>query len=208
MKKQSATSRLRQIIRESIESLDEKVISEDKSEIKEYDNYNYPAGADADPNAPWHEKDDRDSEYEYRKGEYETDEEFDKNYKGPIEGEKIKILSKDGGVCVVTLGEIFKTLNIPKNIIEVLKANYMSYQESIETYRRYRETGKYPDGYVEKIDKYNETIEPIIIKYGNEYAEYEYEIEQNDDDYGPDGDDYYDDGSDRDYDREYGGVDW
>jgi hypothetical protein len=183
-KKQITISELRQIIKENIESFDDKVISEHKSVIKEYDNYNYPPGADADPNAPWHEKDDRDSEYEYREGEYETYEEFDKNYKGPIEGEKIKILSKDGGVCVVTLGEIFKTLNIPKNIIEVLKANYMSYQESIETYRRYRETGKYPDGYVEKIDKYNETIEPIIIKYGNEYAEYEYEIEQND--YEPD----------------------
>lgn len=188
-KKQITISELRQIIRESIENLDDKVISEDKSVIKEYDNYNYPPGADADPNAPWHEKDDRDSEYEYREGEYETYEEFDKNYKGPIEGEKIKILSKDGGVCVVTLGEIFKTLNIPKNIIEVLKANYMSYQESIETYRRYRETGKYPDGYVEKIEKYNETIDPIIEKYGNEYADYEYEIEQDERDYP---EDYYD----------------
>jgi hypothetical protein len=57
-KKQITISELRQIIRESIESLDKKVISEHKSVIKEYDNYNYPAGADADPNAPWHQDDD------------------------------------------------------------------------------------------------------------------------------------------------------
>jgi hypothetical protein len=29
----------------------------DEFELKEYDNYNYPAGADADPNAPWHQDD-------------------------------------------------------------------------------------------------------------------------------------------------------
>jgi hypothetical protein len=29
----------------------------ERSKIKEADNYNYPQGADADPNAPWHEED-------------------------------------------------------------------------------------------------------------------------------------------------------
>jgi len=31
-----------------------------KKRLNEYDNYNYPAGADADPNAPWHQNDDVD----------------------------------------------------------------------------------------------------------------------------------------------------
>jgi len=36
---------------------EEKQTKKYKKQINEYDNYNYPAGADADPNAPWNQAD-------------------------------------------------------------------------------------------------------------------------------------------------------
>jgi hypothetical protein len=38
--------------------------------LSEYDNYNYPAGADADPNAPWNQGDSNHKEGEYVPGNY------------------------------------------------------------------------------------------------------------------------------------------
>jgi len=176
----------------------------DENEIKEYDNYNYPAGADADPNAPWHQND-RDTEYEYRRGEIEDTSEVDINYNGPIENEKLVLNSKDGGECYVTMGEIFKTLNVPQETIEVLRANHTTHQDFLAAREIQKQTGSYPEEYSQKVERYNDVFFAITEKYGNEHAEYQYEIEQ-DDDYGPDGDDY-DDYDDRDYGAEYGGVD-
>ena len=39
--------------------------------MDEYDNYNYPAGADADPRAPWHEKDEPDDGKDHSNDEFE-----------------------------------------------------------------------------------------------------------------------------------------
>ena len=176
----------------------------DENEIKEYDNYNYPAGADADPNAPWNQAD-NEPEYEYRKGELDDTSSLDKNYAGPIENEKIVLYSKDGGKCIVTMGEMLKTLNVPHGIIQELKANNTTRQDFLTATEIKKETGKYPEEYSMKVDRYNDIFDLITNKYGNEYAEYEYEIEQG----GQDDDDYYDrdDYDDKDYDREYGGID-
>lgn len=49
-----------------------KIGTDQEVKLDEYDNYNYPAGADADPNAPWNQsKDDEEDEYE---PEYEHDD--------------------------------------------------------------------------------------------------------------------------------------
>jgi hypothetical protein len=192
------------VIIESFAKMFNRIKRIDENEIKEYDNYNYPAGADADSNAPWHQND-RESEYEYKNGEFEDAEPIDKNYNGPIENEKMVLYSTDGGECIVTMGEIFKTLNVPQETIEVLRANNITNQEFLAAREIQTQTGSYPEGYSEKVERYNDVYFPIMEKYGNEHAEYQYEIEQ-DDDYGPDGDDY-DDRDDRDDDREWGGVD-
>ena len=171
----------------------------DENQIKEYDNYNYPAGADADPNAPWNQAD-NEPEYEYRKGELDDVSPLDRNYNGPIENEKMVLYSTDGGRCTVTMGQIFKELNLPHHMIEELKANNTTHQDFLTATEIKKQTGKYPEEYVQKVGIYNDIYEPMINKYGNEYAEYEYEVEPEE----HERDDY----DDRDDDREYGGVDW
>lgn len=192
------------VIIESFAKMFNRIKRIDENEIKEYDNYNYPAGADADSNAPWHQND-RDSEYEYRKGKFEDSGSVNRNYDGPIENEKLVLNSTDGGECYVTMGEILRTLNVPQETIEILRANNTTQQDFLAAREIQQKTGNWPKEYSEKVERYNAVYFPIMEKYGNEHAEYQYEIEQ-DDDYGPDGDDY-DDYDNRDDDREWGGVD-
>jgi hypothetical protein len=190
-------------ILESFANTFNKIKRIDENELKEYDNYNYPAGADADPNAPWNQ-DDYETQYEYRNGELDDVNVLDKNYSGPIENQKLELRSTDGGTCIVTMGQIFKELNVPQNIIEKIKANNTTHQDFLTATEIKNQTGKYPEEYLQKVGIYNDIFDPIIDKYGNEIAEYEHEIEPEEyerDDY--DRDDY----DDRDYDREYGGID-
>ena len=175
----------------------------DENQIKEYDNYNYPAGADADSNAPWNQAD-NEPEYEYRNGELDDVDFLDKNHTGPIENEKLKLSSTDGGICIVTMGQIFKELNTPQNIIDLLNTNNTTHQDYLTAKEIHKETGEWPEEYTQKVFMYNDIFDQMIDKYGK-IAEYEHEVEPEEyerDDY--DRDDY----DDRDYDREYGGVDW
>jgi hypothetical protein len=101
------------------------------------------------------------------------------------------------------MGQIFKELNVPQNTIEEFKAYNTTHQDFLEAREIHKETGEWPEQYTQKVDKYNDIFELLTNKYGNEYAEYEHEIEPEErerDDY--DRDDY----DDTDYDREYGGV--
>ena len=45
-----------------------------KTVVNEYNNYDYPAGADADPRAPWNQSDDDDEEEDKYEPEYDPDD--------------------------------------------------------------------------------------------------------------------------------------
>jgi len=156
-----------------------------EGKVNEYDNYNYPAGADADPNAPWNQGPDIDPEYEYeyREGEYDWDEVLDDNYNGPLEGLQISFVSVDGGTHITTFGEIFKKINMPNEMIDVLKVNNITPDENKSAQEVHNQTGTYPEEFIRKTSNYNKVYEKMIEKYTSEPIKYEYEVERDERDY-------------------------
>ena len=110
-----------------LKQLVKQLIKEEKSYINEYNNWDYPAGADADPSAPWNQG----GEPDYDGYEIENDADNTVDF-------TIRIKNTAGCYFIVSLDKILNDLKLPEE--EIL---YMEW--AVEQFPR-------PDDFETKLD--------------------------------------------------------
>jgi len=142
---------------------EEKEVLKNKLKVlKEYDDYNYPAGADADPSAPWNQVD---NEFE---GEYEIVDDGDNTLSFSVE-----MTDSGGGTATAYLEEMLEKIgSTPKTIeyfeVALLKhprpEGFKEYLDSVvNSYSEYADFDNYPepDEHPDPDRKYDERDEAV-----------------------------------------------
>jgi len=180
-----------------------------KGLLKEYNNWDYPEGADADPSAPWNQEDD--GEDDYSEDSIVNVDEIaagaDKNYSNPLTLENsfglwLQAATKMGGKISTTLGDYIQA----SRLNDAQKLEFISYLNSVGE----EENGVYSDGSDDfMIDLSNPDIQKVVLSINANPSSLNPEYSERSN--GPERD--YD-GPEQDYDRpdssgrEWGGMDF
>ena len=133
--------------------------------LKEFDNYNYPHGADADPNAPWNQEDS--PEYS---GNFEIVDDGDN-----VNEFSVKLIDDGGGTSTVYLYKMLDTINANPEVVNYFEKALMtkprpnSFEKNlnnlVDEYADHAEFDNYPeqdyepdpDEYRDEENDYDET---------------------------------------------------